>query len=453
MFPLACLACGALAALRILAFGSGLPSPVPSPAPSPLAERDGGPASDFGARSPAQSDSAARDFDPLAIEPSLKPNLDFWISMYTQYTTRQGVVHDGKYIDHIYEVINLGSGESPREARRRWQRVLLSVHHKQGHPERMTADERKVYDLFKDVNEPDKFLNAANRKRVRFQLGQKDRFLEGLRNSGRYLPRMEEVFRRVGVPVPLTRLPFVESGFNLEAYSKVGASGVWQFMRSTGRLYLEIDDAVDERNDPIRAAEGAARLLKSNFDSLGSWPLAVTAYNHGRKSMMRAVRRMGSTDLGVLVNSYHGRTFGFASGNFYCELMAAIEVEGHAERYFGKVDRLPPLRFADVTIPDYIGLADLTRFLKLDPRSIRALNPALTEAIYDGSQRIPAGYRLRLPLPGGGGDRESVAKVFLAGYSEIPGIYKHRSQNLVRYPAQSHFRHRRRHRNRGGGAA
>lgn len=437
----------AIAALRVLASDAG-----PSPA-APAAGSGGGgggpggtdiDATDGPRRSPAQSDSAARDFDPVAIEPSLRPNLDFWISIYTKYTTRQGVIHDGKYINHIYEVIDLDSGESSRAARLKWQRILLSVHRKQARPDTMTPDERKVYDLFKDVDEPDKFLNAANRKRVHFQLGQKDRFLDGLRSSGRYLPRMEEIFQREGVPVALTRLPFVESGFNLKAFSKVGASGIWQFMRSTGKLYLTVDDAVDERNDPIRAAEAAAKLLKSNYQSLGNWPLAVTAYNHGRKAMMRAVRRMGSQDLGNLVSFYHGRTFGFASGNFFCELMAAVEAERHADRYFGKVTRLPPLRYAEVTLPDFIRLRDLERFLNLDSRSIRALNPALTEAVYDGTLLIPAGYRFRLPLPEGKEDRERVVKGFLAGYSQIPGIYKLRAQNPPRYPAQSYSRHRHR---------
>ena len=98
-------------------------------------------------------------------------------------------------------------------------------------------------------------------------------------------------------------------------------------MRSTGRLFLKINDTVDERNDPVRATEAAAKLLKGNYESLRTWPLAVTAYNHGRKGMMRAVSRVGSDDLDDVVDDYHSRTFGFASSNFFTELLASIEVE------------------------------------------------------------------------------------------------------------------------------
>jgi membrane-bound lytic murein transglycosylase D len=110
-------------------------------------------------------------------------------------------------------------------------------------------------------------LNAAHRKRLRFQLGQKDRFLDGLYQSGRFLSFMEDIFKKEGMPLELTRLPFVESSFNIRARSKVGASGIWQFMRSTARLFIKLSPAIDERNDPLRATEAAARLLRYNFES------------------------------------------------------------------------------------------------------------------------------------------------------------------------------------------
>ena len=199
----------------------------------------------------------------------------------------------------MYEVLDRPH-ESSRvlAARQYWEKVLLSVHRKQDHPESLNSDEMRVYKLYADVHEPNKFLDAAHRKRLRFQLGQKDRFIEGLKASGRYLTLMESVFRNADLPIELSRLPFVESSFNVRAHSKVGASGVWQFMRSTGKLFLRIDDAVDERNDPIRAAEAATRLLRGNYDSLQNWSLAVTAYNHGRKGMMRGGAQSGLRSLG-----------------------------------------------------------------------------------------------------------------------------------------------------------
>lgn len=376
----------------------------------------------------------------FSVDGRLRKNVELWVRIYTEYTTRQGLIHDAKYVDHVYEVLELDEGEGAdsrkiRSSKTRWKNLLLSVHRKQKNPDQLgalTSDEKKVYDLFSDINEPNKFLNAAHRKRLRFQLGQKDRFLDGLKQSGQYLPMMEEIFRREGLPVELTRLPFVESSFNVKARSKVGASGIWQFMRSTGRLFLRVDDAVDERNDPIRATEAAARLLKGNFDSLGKWPLAVTAYNHGRKGMMKAVRVVGSEELEDVVGNYRGRTFGFASGNFFTELLAAIEAERNAEKYFGKVERARAVPAFEVSIPDYIQIRELARRTGWQIEKLRAFNSALTEAVYAGEQLIPAGYRLRLPLTAGE-TVDGARQAFLSRYSEIPAALKRQGQPGRKY--------------------
>lgn len=369
---------------------------------------------------------------PLQFEVNgvLKKNLQFWVGIYTQYDTQQGLIHDAKYIDHVYEVVDLKNGDSTgersvRRIKKKWRDLLISVHHKQNHPDQLNEEEKKVFNLYGDVNEPNKFLNAAHRKRLRFQLGQKDRFLEGLKYSGKYLPHMEEIFKKEGMPIELTRLPFVESSFNIKARSKVGASGIWQFMRSTGRLFLKINDHVDERNDPFRATEAAAKLLRLNFESLRSWPLAVTAYNHGRKGMMRAVRKVGAEDLEEVVSGYRSRSFGFASSNFFTELLAAIEVEKNAEKYFGKVERLSPDSFIEVPIPHYVSLRELVRFLKLDQSRIRELNPGLSEAVLGGRDSIPAGYLLRLPSDAKDqSQKEAQVRLFTAGYEQIPQIFK-----------------------------
>ena len=128
----------------------------------------------------------------------------------------------------------------------------------------------------------DRFRAAAGDDRLRTQTGVRERFREGVQSSRRYIKAMEEIFEREGVPVELTRLPLVESSFNLSATSKVGAAGIWQFMPATGRLYeMKVSNAVDERRDPLIATEAAARFLRSNYEKLGAWPLAITAYNHG----------------------------------------------------------------------------------------------------------------------------------------------------------------------------
>jgi hypothetical protein len=125
---------------------------------------------------------------PFSVDGVLKKNLEFWIRIYTEYSTSQGLIHDAKYVDHVYEVLDLKSPEasSPRYVRnskRKWKELLLSVHHKRDHPDTLTPDELKVYKLFEDISEPNKFLNAAHRKRLRFQLGQRVEFDGHLRRA------------------------------------------------------------------------------------------------------------------------------------------------------------------------------------------------------------------------------------------------------------------------------
>src|SRR5690606_33234587 len=147
----------------------------------------------------------------------------------------------------------------------------------------------------------------------------------------------------------LSRVPLVESSFNVKARSRVGASGIWQFMRYTGRRLLRINYAVDERNDPITATHAAARFLRMNYDILKKWPLAITAYNHGAAGVRRMVERYKTDDIVELADERHGR-FKFASANFYATFLAALEVEKNADRYFGKVTWDIPLESKDVPL-------------------------------------------------------------------------------------------------------
>jgi membrane-bound lytic murein transglycosylase D len=360
--------------------------------------------------------------DRSAVSPEA---LSFWIRVYTELSKEEGLLHDARHLGVVYS--HLKSSGPVGRRREEVRSILLALHAKQALPDSWTPQEREVGKLFERIDEPNKFLRAAHRKRLRFQQGHRESFRAGWIEAGRYLARMEEVFRREGVPVELTRLPFVESSFNTRAYSKVGASGIFQFMPSTARRFLTLNDAVDERNDPIRAAEAAARLLKQNYESLGSWPLAVTAYNHGRLGMMNAVRKVGSEDLREIVQDYRTRGFGFASGNFYAELVASVEVDAQAKRYFGDIQRAAPDLIFEFVLPDFWRFKDLTRTFGLEPRRLRELNPSLTSEVVSGVYRVPAGYRLRIPLEGGQSPVQA-EQSFASRYRQAPARYKHSEQ-------------------------
>ena len=199
------------------------------------------------------------------------------------------------------------------------------------------------------------------------------------------------------MPPEIAALPHVESSFNPAAYSKVGAAGLWQFMPSTAKRFMRVDGIVDERLDPYSATEAAANLMLYNYRLLGSWPLAVTAYNHGPGGLRRAQDELGTSDIAVIVKRYQGATFGFASRNFYVAFLAALEVDRNAEKYFGPLTRLPDTENTPVELPDYIAVGTLAKAFKVDLGALKVLNPALRPPIWNGSRLVPRGYALRLP--------------------------------------------------------
>src|SRR6185436_16598117 len=143
----------------------------------------------------------------------------------------------------------------------------------------LSEEAQRISKLFQHVHTADKYKKA--KEAVRTQTGIKNRFAEAIRRSGRYLPHFEEVFAYYGVPKEITRLAFVESMFRERALSKVAAAGLWQFMSGSAKKYMTVDPNLDERYDPVVATHGAARLLLRNYDLLGTWPLAINAYNSG----------------------------------------------------------------------------------------------------------------------------------------------------------------------------
>ncbi|HJQ83870.1 MAG TPA: transglycosylase SLT domain-containing protein [Candidatus Binatia bacterium] len=349
---------------------------------------------------------------------ALEPQIAFWRAVFTEYSKHQVVLHDAFRLDKVYKVVDfrphvengMDDGELAALERietdlelERLRATLLRLHAVGPHPESLTSEERRIFDLLADDPAPDRYLAAADEKRLRSQRGLKERFAEGIRVSRRYLPEMERIFREEGLPVELTRLPLIESCFNLRAYSKVGAAGIWQFMPKTGRLFMRVDNLVDERRDPIASTRAAAAFLSRVHDQLDTWPLAITAYNHGPDGIARAVDDVGTTDIGRIVGEYRGRAFGFASRNFYAEFLAALEIERDYQKHFGDLPVEAPLRVHERRLDRALGIEAAARLAKTDRTELATLNPALSTLIVSGRRPIPAGYRLRMPDAGGTG--------------------------------------------------
>ncbi len=330
----------------------------------------------------------------------LQPDVDFWVSIFTHYGTDEGVLHDNRNLAVVYERIDVPAGISRQERNRRVKKrrdALVRVLQKlaDGKRDNLGAEEARVLALWPD-DVSNEELRAAT-KRIRFQQGLSDRFREGLQRSGRWRDFIEAEFRALGVPTELAALPHVESSYNPEARSHVGASGIWQFTRSTGRRFMRVDHVVDERNDPFAATRGAGRLLAYNYSITGNWPMAITAYNHGLAGVRRAMRIHGDTAYVDILRNYNGRTFGFASRNFYVAFLAAKEVDQNPERYFPAVVRESPTVYAELKLPDYVPVEDLASALGVSARDIAKHNPALQPTVWEGSKYLPRGYSVRLP--------------------------------------------------------
>jgi membrane-bound lytic murein transglycosylase D len=343
--------------------------------------------------------------EPIPRPEGIQSDVNFWIRVYTEVTTNEGFLHDERNLGVVYDTIKFSAGGSSKERQRLVDdrrdrhiaalRRIIAALPTDGGREALSAEDKRLLALWGP--NPSAIILKDATTRIRFQLGQADRFKEGLIRSSSWETHIAETFANQGLPPELAVLPHVESSFNAAAYSKVGAAGLWQFMRSTGRRYMRVDDAVDERLDPYRSTEAAAQLLAYNYRVLGSWPLALTAYNHGAAGMRRAKESVGTDDYVKINRTYSSRTFGFASRNFFPSFLAALTIDENPEKYFGTLERRPEQKFREVTMPAYVRLATLERTLGVDREQLRVLNPGWRPTIYNGTRLVPRGYRLRLP--------------------------------------------------------
>jgi membrane-bound lytic murein transglycosylase D len=362
--------------------------------------------------------------DPFVHPPALEQDIRFWIRVYTEVTTDQGLLHDDWNLGLVYEVLRFDPASSPAQRERRVHEAkaryaALLRRFADGATDDLTAHERRILHAFGDKATSSDFRSAI--ERIRFQLGQADRFREGLIRAAVWEKQIARTLSQHGVPPEIAALPHVESSFNVAAYSKVGAAGLWQFMPTTARRYMRVDSIVDERLDPYSATAAAANLMLYNYRLVGTWPLAVTAYNHGPGGLRRAQDELGTSDIAVIVKRYQGTTFGFASRNFYVAFLAALEVDRNADKYFGPITRLPDTESTPVELPDYISVDALAKAFKVDMGALRVLNPALRPPIWNGSRLVPRGYKLRLP---GTPPESEIA----AGWARLPSSQRYLAQ-------------------------
>jgi membrane-bound lytic murein transglycosylase D len=345
------------------------------------------------------------------VDSFMRKRVNFWKKIYTDVESSEALIHDSNDMTIVYERVKVGRA-SNRSRRRKVKRhlyrvrgALRSIAKKGG--DNLTAFEKKIYEI---AGEPSSSEAREMSRSIRYQYGMRDRYYRGLVRSQLYMKQILEVFEEMDLPKELAFLPHVESSFNYKAYSKVGAAGIWQFMRGTGRLYgLKMNYVIDERRDPMKATRAAARLLRDNYRRLKAWPLALTAYNHGPASIARAVERVGTRDISKIIQKYDGRRFGFASKNFYATFVAASEISLEPERYFSKfkAPTLPPRSTIKLDRP--YTIRHIQKVTGLSKRTLKEFNLALRPIAFRNPLYLPKGFQIHVP-------RVDVAK--LDGYRD-----------------------------------
>jgi len=357
------------------------------------------------ARAARADESTPPPDDPFPCPASFREGVDLWKKVWGTWSLSQVVLHDTEHPSIVYEVFELPppAGDVYTDAQRAFVKQhreafaekLRGIASRAAAGEALTDDEKAIVLTITQTAGSGGLTGAADR--LRSQRGLRERFRRGLEISGRYREAFAAIFREAGLPEGLADLPHVESSFQTAARSSAGAVGVWQFTRPAARKFMVVAPGIDERLDPVAAARGAARYLASAYADLGSWPLAITAYNHGVEGMRAAKDRFG-TDFEKILAEYDGRTFGFASKNFYKEFLAAREIVASPATYFPEgVQPEVPLAQDRLTLDRPSAPGTLSARYEVPLDTLAAMNPGWTKRALAGRAELPAGTTVWLP--------------------------------------------------------
>jgi membrane-bound lytic murein transglycosylase D len=207
-----------------------------------------------------------------------------------------------------------------------------------------------------------------------------------------YFPIYEKVFRETGIPDEIKFLSVVESALDPNAVSRVGATGPWQFMFTTARLYgLKMDNYVDERKDPVQASYATARYLKDAYNDFGDWLLAIASYNCGKGNVIRAMQKSGGNDFWSIRNYLPAETRGY---------VPAFIAISYVMNFYKKHQIIPEecnfsTKTDTVLVNKFVSLNNLAKALEIEPAEMAILNPSYKKRIVNGAVDKPK----RLVIP------------------------------------------------------
>ncbi len=237
--------------------------------------------------------------------------------------------------------------------------------------------------------------------------GEKKFFIEAYKRSGKYRPYIVSELKAAGMPVELSWLPLIESGFKVNALSRARALGPWQFIPSTGYKFgLKRDKYIDERIDPIKSTKAAIEYLKELHQIFGDWSTVLAAYNCGEGRVLRVIRSQNINYLDNFWDLYE--RLPRETARYVPRFMAALFIINNPEKYgLDAITVDEPLEYENVTVSKQIHLKNVAKEIGVSEKTLRELNPELRYRILPQDE-----YPLRVP-PG-------KSEVLLANLDNIP---------------------------------
>ncbi|MBI4926086.1 MAG: lytic transglycosylase domain-containing protein [Bdellovibrio sp.] len=301
-------------------------------------------------------DTEAKTNKEFTMPEPLLHAVEFWLKIYTQYSTQQVIIFDKRHPDLIYEVSDFRDLYQTSKTLAAYEITLDRVVNRKLNHYKQTFQSL----IYKKMNKIKKYTQAEQAvlatiknsyhkhnlfefsKNIKTQIGQRDNVIKGLLAAELFFPKMEQIFRSQNLNEDLVRLSLVESSFNLKAVSSADAVGVWQFLKRSGAEYLRIDPTynIDERLSPLKSTLAAAKLLKRNYKLLKNWPLTITSYHHGLKNLRPFIKRTTasrSTEKIIFDLCRSNSPLGWASQNYYAEFLALLRAEKYKHLFYGVV--------------------------------------------------------------------------------------------------------------------
>ncbi len=370
---------------------------------------------------PLYLDVSTKDLAEVLVDPEnrvepefkvpagLEGHVAFWLKIYARYSSMQTVVFDKESPDKIYavqdarEFMARGMGAIGIEimSKRRLQSMLDALRHDLGilarNPKaqfKVGAPGSRALQLWGRCKASHWRRTLAN---IKTQKGQRDYIYRGIRASRPFMKPMEDIFREAGLPVQLSRLPLLESSFQITAESKASAVGVWQFLVKSAQEYMIVDEraGIDERLSPIKSAHAATRMFKRNMRILGDIALSVIAYNHGARNLVKIRHQYGVKNIAKLLDARNKQSpLGYASRNYFAEFLAIVHAEVYQDRLYHMPASSSSYRVQIVKLTAPQSVFEVAAFHQAPLDAVKTFNPD----IFDLKRRLPKGTRVVIPF-------------------------------------------------------